>query len=93
MRPCVRDRDRNAAQISFSLYQEKNAQTSMNDFKTLGQALALSALAVGATTGSVEARGQSTLNGQISLKGQPVSGSSITPVSYTHLTLPTNREV
>jgi len=50
----------------------------MNAFKTLGQALALSALAVGAATGSVEARGQSTLNGQISLKGQPVSGASIT---------------
>ena len=50
----------------------------MNAFKTLGQALALSALAVGAATGPVEARGQSTLNGQISLKGQPVSGASIT---------------
>ncbi|MDA9699633.1 hypothetical protein N9U74_00445 [Synechococcus sp. AH-736-M02] len=50
----------------------------MNAFKTLGQALALSALAVGAATGSVEARGQSTLNGQIFLKGQPVSGASIT---------------
>ena len=50
----------------------------MKVFKTLGQALALSALAIGTTTGSVEARGQSTLSGQISLKGQPVSGSSIT---------------
>ena len=50
----------------------------MKAFKTLGQALALSALALGTATGSVEARGQSTLKGQISLKGQPVSGSSIT---------------
>ena len=50
----------------------------MKVFKTLGQVLALSALTVGAATGSVEARGQSTLNGQISFKGQPVSGSSIT---------------
>ena len=50
----------------------------MKGFKTLGQALALSALAIGTTTGSVEARGQSTLKGEISLKGQPVSGSSIT---------------
>ena len=50
----------------------------MNAFKTLGQALALSAFAVGTATGSVEARGHSTLNGQISLKSQPVSGSSIT---------------
>ena len=50
----------------------------MKALKTLGQVLALSALAVGTATGSVEARGQSTLNGQISLKGQPVSGSSIT---------------
>ena len=50
----------------------------MKALKTLGQTLALSALAVGTATGSVEARGQSTLSGQISLKGQPVSGSSIT---------------
>lgn len=50
----------------------------MNAFKTFRQTLALSALAVGTAIGSVEARGQSTLNGQISLKGQPVSGSSIT---------------
>ena len=50
----------------------------MKAFKTLGQALAVSALAVGTATGSVEARGHSTLNGQISLKGQPVRGSSIT---------------
>lgn len=50
----------------------------MKALKTLGQALALSALAIGTTTGSVEARGQSTLKGEISLKGQPVSGSSIT---------------
>ena len=50
----------------------------MKAFKTLGQALALSALAFGTATGSVEAREQSTLKGQISLKGQPVSGSSIT---------------
>ena len=50
----------------------------MKAFTTLGQALALSALVLGSATGSVEARGQSTLKGQISLKGQPVSGSSIT---------------
>ena len=50
----------------------------MQALKTLGHALALSALAVGAATGSVEALGHSTLKGQISLKGQPVSGSSIT---------------
>ena len=50
----------------------------MKALKMLGQALALSALAIGTTTGSVEARGQSTLKGEISLKGQPVSGSSIT---------------
>ena len=50
----------------------------MKAFTTLGQALALSALVLGTATGSVEARGQSTLKGQISLKGQPVSGSSIT---------------
>jgi hypothetical protein len=50
----------------------------MKAFKTLGQVLVLSALTLGTTTGSVEARGHSTLNGQISLKGQPVSGSSIT---------------
>ena len=50
----------------------------MKALKTLGQTLALSALAIGTTTGSVEARGQSTLKGEISLKGQPVSGSSIT---------------
>ena len=56
----------------------ENTSRSMNAFKTLGQTLALSALAIGTTTGSVEARGHSTLNGQISLKGQPVSGSSIT---------------
>ena len=50
----------------------------MKALKTLGQTLALSALAIGTTAGSVEARGQSTLKGEISLKGQPVSGSSIT---------------
>ncbi|MCB4377191.1 hypothetical protein FZZ92_06925 [Synechococcus sp. MU1611] len=50
----------------------------MKAFKTLGQVLALSALALGTATGSVEARGHSTLKGQISLKGQPVSDSSIT---------------
>ena len=33
----------------------------MKALKTLGQTLALSALAIGTTTGSVEARGQSTL--------------------------------
>ena len=50
----------------------------MKALKTLGQTLAISALAVGTATGSAEARGQSTLKGEISLKGQPVSGSSIT---------------
>ena len=54
------------------------AKTSMQALKTLGHALALSALTLGTATGSVEARVQSTLKGQISLKGQPVSGSSIT---------------
>ena len=50
----------------------------MKTFRVLGEVLALGALALGTATGSVEARGQSTLKGQISLKGQPVSGSSIT---------------
>ncbi len=50
----------------------------MKGLKKLGQAMALSALAIGAATGSVEARGQSTVQGQITLKGQPVHGSSIT---------------
>ncbi|MEC7898272.1 MAG: hypothetical protein VX628_11450, partial [Cyanobacteriota bacterium] len=67
---------------SFHVYERKStvleAATSMQALKTLGHALALSALAVGAGTGSVEALGHSTLKGQISLKGQPVSGSSIT---------------
>jgi hypothetical protein len=55
MRPPIRDRDRNAPQISISPSQEKKAQTSMKAFKTLGQVLALSALAIGTAIGSVEA--------------------------------------
>ena len=50
----------------------------MNAFKTLGQVLALSALALGTATGCVWEKGLKTFTGQISLKGQPVSGSSIT---------------
>ncbi len=49
----------------------------MKALKTLGQTVAISTLAIGAV-GSAQAGGQTTLQGQVSVMGQPVRDSSIT---------------
>ena len=49
----------------------------MKVLHTIGQALSLSALAAG-TAVPVEARALTTLQGQVTLMNQPVSGSTIT---------------
>ena len=43
-----------------------------------------------ATTGSIEVSVQGVLQ---AVSAYSISGTTLTPVSYTHLTLPTNREV
>jgi hypothetical protein len=49
----------------------------MNVLKTFGKTVAISTLAIGAM-GSAEAGVQTTLQGQVSVMGRPIRGSSIT---------------